>query len=141
WRTPSGAIGPLPISLVVMVRMPNCSCVLLPPLTVVSNVYIGDAPIWYGHQTCGCEMVCTGNVTVVLACAATVTLWLTVIGVPPPGGVMVAVAVPVWLELPPLLTSALTVSLELLRSTALLCTTCALPIDSALATSSWTGNW
>src|SRR5882757_1535735 len=141
WRTPSGAIGALPMSLVATVRMPNCSCVLLPPVTLVSTVYIGWAPIWYGHQTCGCEIVCTGNVTVVLECAATVMLWLTVIGVPPDGGVMVAVAVPVLLVLPPLVTSAFTVSLELLRSAALLWTTCALPTDRALATSSWIGNW
>ncbi len=35
------------------------------------------------------------NVTVLVAWAATVTLWLTVIGEPPSGGVMVAATVPV----------------------------------------------
>ena len=63
------------------------------------------------------------------------------IGEPPDGGVTVAVTVPVWLLAELLVTSVFTVSDELLRLAALFSTTCALPTDSALDTSSWTGNW
>src|SRR5262249_52770078 len=67
--------------------------------------------------------------------------WLTVIGVPVPGGVTVAVTVPVCGEDVLLVTSVLTVSAELLRLAALVSTTCALPSDRAPSTASWTGDW
>ena len=81
------------------------------------------------------------KLTVWVAAAGTVTVWLTVIGVPPPGGVMVAVTVPVCAVEVWLVMSDLTVSAELLRVAALLSTTRALPSDSAPSTASWTGNW
>src|SRR6266705_1498985 len=58
------------------------------------------------------------KLTVWVACAGIVTLWLTVTGVPPPGGVMVAVTWPAWAVLVLLVMSVLTVSAELLRSAA-----------------------
>src|SRR5260370_7321321 len=76
-----------------------------------------------------------------VACAGIVTLWLTVTGVPPPGGVMVALTWPVWAVLVLLVMSVLTVSAELLRSAVLFSITCALPSDSAPSSASWTGNW
>src|SRR6516162_7442775 len=81
------------------------------------------------------------KVTVWVVLAGTVTVWLTVIGVPLPGGVMVARTVPVCGEDVLLVMSVLTVSAEVLRSAALFSTTCALPSDSAPSTASWTGNW
>src|ERR1051326_5442468 len=62
-------------------------------------------------------------------------------GVPPPGGVIVAVTMPDWAVLVLLVISLLTVSAELLRLAVLFSTTCALPSDSAPSTASWTGNW
>src|ERR1700733_10360027 len=91
-------------------------------------------------------MVRLGNalgvkLTVWVVLAGTVTVWLTVIGVPPPGGVMVGVTVPVCAELVLLVMSLLTVSAELLRLAVSFCTTRALPSVSAASTRSWTGNW
>src|SRR5215831_205433 len=81
------------------------------------------------------------NDTVWVVLAGTVTLWLTVIGVPPPGGVMVAVTVAVWALDVLLVTSVLTVSAALDRSAASSWLTCELPTASAPSVWSWTGNW
>ena len=148
-RTPLGAIEDLPTSDEVTVRMPNVPVVASDTVpfcdTEVSSVYSGDGPIWYGHQTCGCEMVRLGNAlgvneTVLVLCALTDTVCCTVIGVPPPGGVMVALTEPVCVAPELLVTSVFTVSAELLRSAALACTTWALLSLSGLLTLSWTGN-
>ncbi len=81
------------------------------------------------------------KLTVWVVPAGTVTFWLTVIGVPLPGGVIVAVTVPVWAVVVLFVMSVFTVSAERLRSVALVSTTCALPSASAPSTASWTGNW
>src|SRR5579859_6503309 len=137
-RTPSGATEDLPTSAEVTVRIPKVSVVVsstvLPCATEVSNVYSGDEPIWYGHQTAGLAIVRAGNadgvnVTVLVLCALTVADWDTVIGVPPPGGVMIALTVPVCDEPELLVTSVFTVMAELDRSLALASDTCALPSD------------
>ena len=69
------------------------------------------------------------------------TFWLTVIGVPLFGGVMVAVTVAAWAVDVLLVTSVLTVSAALDRSAASLWLTCELPTASAPSAWSWTGNW
>ena len=109
--------------------------------TDVCRVYSGCAPIWYGHQTCGLLIVRLGklagvNDTVWVVLAGTVTFWLTVIGVPLPGGVIVAVTVPVCAVVVLLVMSDFTVSAELLRLAVLFSTTCALPSESAPSTAS-----
>src|SRR5690348_8837540 len=81
------------------------------------------------------------NDTVWVVLAGTLTLWLTVIGVPLFGGVMVAVTVAVWAVAVLLVTSVLTVSAALDRSAASLWLTCELPTASARSTWSCTGNW
>src|SRR6516225_7889364 len=81
------------------------------------------------------------KVTVWVVLAGTVTLWLTVIGVPLFGGVMVAVTVAVWAAAVLLVTSVLTVSAALDRLAASLWLTCELPTVSAPSTWSCTGNW
>ncbi len=58
------------------------------------------------------------NDTVWVVFAGTVALWLTVIGVPLPGGVIVAVTVPVCAVAVKLVTSVLTVSAALDKSAA-----------------------
>src|SRR5215471_11390926 len=81
------------------------------------------------------------NETVWVLFAGMVTLWLTVIGVPLPGGVIVAVTVPVCELAVLLVTSVFTVSAALDRLAASLWLTCELPTASAPSTWSWTGNW
>src|SRR5215831_8594561 len=81
------------------------------------------------------------NDTVWVALAGTVTFWVTVIGVPPFGGLMVAVTVAAWEAAVWLVTSALTVSAALDRSAASVWLMCELPTASAPSTWSWTGNW
>src|ERR1700751_1194640 len=81
------------------------------------------------------------NWTVCVLLAGTVTLWLTVIGVPLFGGGMVAVTVPVCAVAVLLVTSVLTVRAALDRSLASFWLTCELPTASAPSTWSWTGNW
>src|SRR5690349_23949472 len=81
------------------------------------------------------------KVTVWVVLAGTVTVWVTVTGEPLPGGVIVAVTVPVCDDEVLLVTSVFTVTAELLRLAALFSTTWALPSDSAPSTASWTGNW
>src|SRR5262249_10046650 len=71
----------------------------------------------------------------------TVTFWLRVIGVPPFGGVIVAVTVAAWAAAVLLVTSVLTVSAALDKSAASAWLTCELPTDNAPSTCSWTGNW
>src|SRR6266516_6289307 len=111
-----------------MVRMPNVSLVEVATTlfcdTDVVSVYSGCAPSWESHQSCGELIVRVGNcagakVTVWVLLAGTVTDWLTVMGVPPPGGVIVAVTTPVCGEAAVLVMSLLTVSAELLRLAAL----------------------
>ena len=63
------------------------------------------------------------------------------IGVPPPGGVIVAATVPVCEAAEVFVTSVLTVSAELLRFAAVFWSTCALPTISGPPVWSWTGNW
>src|SRR5215475_12056035 len=81
------------------------------------------------------------NWTVWVVPAGTVTFWLTVIGVPVPGGVMVAVTVAAWAAVVLLVTSVLTVSAALDRFAASSWLTCELPTASAPLSRSWTGNW
>ena len=81
------------------------------------------------------------NDTVWVVFAGTVTLWLTVIGVPLPGGVIVAVTVPVCDDAVKFVTSVLTVSAALDRSAASDWLTCELPTASAPSVRSCTGNW
>ena len=81
------------------------------------------------------------KVTVWVVLAGTVTFCVTVIGVPLPGGVIVAVTVPACEVTVLLVTSHFTVSAELLRSAALFSTTWAFPSDSAALAASCTGNW
>ena len=81
------------------------------------------------------------KVTVWVVLAGTVTARVTVIGVPLPGGVIVAVTVPVCGDDALLVTSVLTVSAALDRSAASLWLTCELPTASVPSTWSWTGNW
>ena len=123
--------------------MPKVSLVELywvaPCATETPRVYSGCAPSWYGHQTCGLVMVSAGklagvNDTVWVVLAGTVTFWLTVIGVPLPGGVMVAVTVAVCAVVVLLVTSVLTVSAALDRSAASFWLTCELPTASAPST-------
>ena len=149
-RVPLGSIALDPVRKEVTVLMPNVSVVVLsvvvPCATDVPRVYRGWAPIWYGHQTCGLPIVRLGklagvNDTVWVVLAGTVTLWLTVIGVPVPGGVIVAVTVPVWDVAVKFVTSVLTVSAALDRSAASDWLTCELPTASAPSVCSWTGNW
>src|SRR5258708_7960707 len=149
-RAPEGSALFDPVRYDVTVRMPNVSLVEVSVVpfwaTDVVSVYSGWAPIWYGHQTCGLVIVRPGNapganVTVWVVPAGTVTVCVTVIGVPMFGGVIVAVTVPVCAVVVSLVTSVFTVSAELLRSAALFSTTCALPSDSAPSTASCTGNW
>src|SRR5258706_5652010 len=99
-RAPEGSAEFDPVRYDVTVRMPNVSLVefSVPPFwaTDVASVYSGWAPIRYGHQTWGLVIVRLGNalgakLTVWVVLAGTVTFWLTVIGVPVPGGVIVAV--------------------------------------------------
>src|SRR6516165_3166905 len=132
-----------PIRCEVTVLMPNVSLVelywVLPCATVTPRVYSGCAPSWYGHQTCGLLMVSAGklagvNWTVWVVLAGTVTFWLTVIGVPLPGGVIVAVTVAAWAAVVLLVTSVLTVSAALDRSAASFWLTCELPTASAPST-------
>src|SRR5215467_5621056 len=80
------------------------------------------------------------NDTVWVVFAGTLTLWLTVIGVPL-GGVMVAVTVAVCELAVKLVTSVLTVSAALDRLAVSLWLTCELPTARAPSTWSWTGNW
>src|SRR5215472_2032390 len=80
------------------------------------------------------------NETVWVLLAGTVTLWLTGIGDPPPGGVMVAVTVPVCELAVLLVTSVLTVSAAVDRLAASLWFTCELPTASAPSVWSCTGN-
>ncbi len=81
------------------------------------------------------------KVTVLVLFAATVTLWLTVIAVPAPGGVIVAETVPVCDADEVLVTSVFTVSAVLDRLAAVFWFTCALPATSGPPDCSWTGNW
>src|SRR5215472_9835594 len=81
------------------------------------------------------------NETVWVEFAGTVTLWLTVIGVPLPGGVIVAVTVPVCDVAALFVTSVLTVKAALDRFAASDWLTCELPTESAPSTASCTGNW
>jgi hypothetical protein len=74
------------------------------------------------------------NDTVWVVLAGTVTFWLTVIGVPLFGGVMVAVTVTACGLAVLLVTSVLTVSAALDRSAASLWLTCELPTASAPST-------
>src|SRR5262249_1383533 len=78
--------------------------------------------------------------TVEVLLAATVTLCETTMG-EPTGGVTVAVTVAVCDVADVLVTSVLTVSAELLRSAAVLGSTCALPSSSGPPAWSCTGNW
>src|ERR1041385_5208445 len=91
-------------------------------------------------------MVSAGNeagakVTVEVVFAATVTDCETVIGEPPPGGVTVAVTVPVWELDEVLVTSALTVRALLLRLAAVFWFTCSLSTTSGPLVCNCTGNW
>jgi hypothetical protein len=104
-RVPLGSIALDPVRYEVTVLMPKVSLVelnwVLPCAAVTPSVYSGCAPIWYGHQTCGLLIVSDGklaggNETVWVVLAGTVTFWLTVIAVPPFGGVTVAVTVAPW---------------------------------------------
>src|SRR5262249_47541217 len=127
------------VSVVLSCTVPFCD-------TVVLSVYSGDAPSWYGHHTFGFAIVRLGNadgvnVTVLTLCAATVTDCWTSIGVPPPGGTIEALTVPVCDEPELLVMSVFTVSAELDRSAALFSTTCALLSLSGFAIFSCTGNW
>src|SRR5579859_1078486 len=81
------------------------------------------------------------NETVWVLFAGTVALWLTVIGVPLPGGVIVAVTVPVCELAVSLVTSVFKVSAAVDRFAASTWFTCELPTASAPSTWSWTGNW
>src|SRR5215472_16603134 len=81
------------------------------------------------------------NWTVWVVLAGTVTFWLTVIGVPLPGGVMVAVTVAAWAAAVLLVTSGLTVSAAVDRLAASAWLTCELPTASAPSRRSCTGNW
>src|SRR5215470_812879 len=149
-RAPLGSIAFDPTRDEVTVLMPKVSVVALywvaPCATVTPRVYSGCAPSWYGHQTCGLAMVREGklagvNDTVWVVLAGTVTAWLTVIGVPVPGGVMVAVTVADWAVAVLLVTSVLTVSAALDKSAASAWLTCELLTARAPSTWSWTGNW
>src|SRR5579871_848859 len=130
--------------------MPNVSevefSVVVPCATETPSEYSGCAPSWYGRQICGEAMVSAGNadganVTVLVEFAATVTACETVIGVPDPGGVTVAVTVPVCALAEVLVTSVLTVSALLDRSAAVAWFTCELSATSGPPVSSCTGNW
>lgn len=81
------------------------------------------------------------KLTVLVEPAATVTSWCTVIGAPPPGGVTLALTVPLCALDEVLATSVFTVSVELLRSAAVFWTTWALPSTRGAPLCSWTGNW
>src|SRR5215472_15001793 len=81
------------------------------------------------------------NETVWVLLAGTVTLWLTVIGVPLFGGVIVAVTVPVCELAVLFVTSVFTVSAALDRLAVSTWLTCELPTASAPSTWSCTGNW
>src|SRR5262245_18033316 len=110
-----------------------------PCATVTPSVYSGCAPSRYGHQACGLVIVSDGkalgvNDTVWVVLAGTVTFWLTAIGVPVPGGVIVAVTVAAWAAAVLLVTSVLTVSAALDRLAASLWLTCELPTVSAPST-------
>src|ERR1700745_3451609 len=100
-RAPPGSMGLDPVRYDVTVLMPKVSAVelywVLPCATETPRVYRGEAPNWYGHQTCGWLIVSAGKSlgakdTVWVVLAGTVTLCLTAIGLAPlPGGVTVAV--------------------------------------------------
>src|SRR6185437_4013421 len=119
---------------------------IAPCATETPRVESGWAPSWYGHHTWGLAIVSEGkplgvNDTVWVVLAGTVTLWLTVIGVPLFGGVIVAVTVAVCAAVVWLVTSVLTVSAALDKLAASLWFTWLLPTASAPSTASWTGNW
>src|SRR2546421_5679601 len=144
-RTPLGAIDEAPVRYEVTVRMPNVPLVELSTVpfcaTEVGRVYSGCAPSRYGHQICGLVTVIGANDTVCVVFAGTVTVWFTVVGVPPPGGVRLAETVPVCAAADVLVMSTFTVSAELLRLAAVFWLTCALPAISGAPACSCTGNW
>jgi len=61
WRTPSGAIGALPMSFGGDGADAELLVRAVAAVTLVSTVYIGWAPIWYGHQTCGARSSAPGT--------------------------------------------------------------------------------
>src|SRR4051794_37110190 len=68
-----------------------------PPCEVfIVKRYSGWSPIWYGHHSFGWSMWTGSNVSVLLSPAARLTVWWTLIGLPPLGSVIVASTSPVW---------------------------------------------